>query len=549
MIGLSNRQNRRLHAASTLLAIGLLALALGGCSTIQSLMGGSSQSAPDIAAGVSDVNGLARVESAAGVIDFQVSSGATGERMTGARIRLAVFGATRMLFAEDPSGSHLPVAATLAGEATVRRLVMPPMTDSGYNITSAAGDLNLDDFTYLGDLDEAGIRDRLQRGPEGAVLIYLYNPERPLALTGATLEAYDTPFTGVTVLVAGGEPADATLAQLIVSLNHEAFDAWTNRVVDRYLSGRIGQLPDTDLRGDLAFRWSYPVYDLYPAEEELAMGEGESITLQVNWRSQNPDPPPPWSFFVTSEDERVTVEPEAFQLGPDSPPAEVTITVDREGLEAGEYSTEVFVQPYSDAFGMIEQGLARTVTYTVGQAEPTSTPGPEVGGLTISPESPREGQEMTVSASGFDPGELVMFELIGAERTIRDTLPTADEDGNFSYVVDLSTVPPGEYTLRVSGMMSDTVGEMVMTVGESIPDAVVVTNELNVRTGPGYDYPAVDVLVRGDEMTVVAVNWDDSWLEVQTPTGQQGWVVTDLVELNISLDNVPWNSQFPNPNQ
>lgn len=549
MIGLSNSLNSRLRAGATLLVIALIALVLSGCSAIGSLLGSNAEQSLDIAAGVSDVNGLARVESAAGVIDFQVSSGVTGERMTGTRIRVAVFGDTRMLYAEDPSGSHLPVASTLAGEATVRRLVMPPATDTGYNITIAAGNLNLDDFTYLGDFDEAGIRDRLQRGPEEAVLIYLYNPASPLALTGATLQAYETPFTGATVLVAGGEPADATLAQLIVTLNHEAFDSWTNRIVDRYLSGRIGLQPDTDLRGDLAFLWSYPVFDLYPADEELAMGEGDSITLQVNWRSQNPDPPPPWSFFVTAEDERVTVEPEAFQLGPDSPPAEVTISVDREGLETGEYSATIFVQPYSDAFGMIEQGLERTVTYTVGQAEPTSTPGPEVGGLTIEPESPREGQQLTVSATGFDPGELVMFELIGAERTIRDTLPTADEDGNFSYVVDLSSVPSGEYTLRVSGMMSGTVGEIALTVGESIPDALVVTSELNVRTGPGYDYPAIDVLVRGDELTVVAVNWDDSWLEVQTPTGQQGWVVTDLVELNISLENVPWNSQFPNPNQ
>lgn len=549
MMSLAVFSCRKSRFLTVLIVLIMLAVSLTACDALPFSLpfGGSAELA--IATGVSDANGVARVESAAGVNDFQVSSGLTGERLEGIRIRVAVFGDTRMLIAEDPTGRHFPVAVPLTGEATVRRLVLPGATATGYNLTSATGTLDLRDLTEIEEpLSEAAMRDRLNRGADEAVLLYMYNPTRPLALTGASLSVYETPFNNVYVLRAPGEPDDTQLAFVVVAMNDTAYAGWSNLPVDRYLAGRIGQSSaGTDLRGDLAFNWSYPVYDMFPADQPLEAGESEEVMLRVNWRSQNPDPPPPWSFFVSSEDANIAVEPEAFSLGPDSPPAEVTVTIDREGLAVGDYEATVFIQPYSDAFGMIEQSLEYVIAYTVGQAEPTATPGPSLDSLSVEPEEPRVGQQMTVTAGGFTPEEPVLFELIGQEHSVSDSLQLADEEGNFTYVVDLSLVPAGSYTLRVTGSESGVTGEQTLNIGESIPDAVVVSGELNLRTGPGYDYPAVDILVSGDELTVVAVNWDDTWLEVQTGTGNQGWVVTDLVELNISLENVPWNSNFPNP--
>src|SRR5690606_7679358 len=146
----------------------------------------------------------------------------------------------------------------------------------------------------------------------------------------------------------------------------------------------------------------------------------------------------------------------------------------------------------------------------------------------------RVGQEMTVTASGFEPGEPGLFAFIGAGHAIRATLQLADDQGNLTSLVELSPVPPRGDMRRVTGSQSGVSREQPVRVGEEIPDAIVRSEELNLRTGPGYDYPAIDVLVKGDELTVVAVNWDDTWLEVQTKTGRQGWVVADLVELNIS---------------
>ena len=57
----------------------------------------------------------------------------------------------------------------------------------------------------------------------------------------------------------------------------------------------------------------------------------------------------------------------------------------------------------------------------------------------------------------------------------------------------------------------------------------------------------LEVLVKGDTLQVISVNGNDTWLEVITATGKQGWVLTRLVTLNIDLSTVPWNQNYPAP--
>jgi hypothetical protein len=434
----------------------------------------------------------------------------------------------------------------LSGSSTVRRVNMPPKTGLGYNIGTADGALNIDDLTPLGILTEAELRTQLAGGADEAVLIYLYNAERPLALTGASLQVFETPFDNVYVLRAAGEPEDAVLSLLIVGMNESAYPDWEHRIVDRYLAGRIGLPADVDLRADLDFMWSYPVYEIYPPEPTVNVGTEEVATFRVSWRSQNPDPPPPWSFVITAETESVVVEPGTFAMGPDTPAQEITLTVNREGLPIGDHTVRVFIQPYSEAFGLIEQTTEREVVFTVTEVLPTPTPGPSTL-IDLSPTEPREGDLLVISAPGFTPDEPVMIEFIGPEHNIRDALPVADEAGTFTYEINLDTVPAGTYLLRLTGAVSSIVAEQEVIVGPGIADAVVNTNELNLRTGPDYTYPVLELLVRGDELTVVGTNADDTWIEVITTTGVQGWVVTDLVELRIDLSTVPWNPNVPPP--
>jgi uncharacterized protein YgiM (DUF1202 family) len=142
---------------------------------------------------------------------------------------------------------------------------------------------------------------------------------------------------------------------------------------------------------------------------------------------------------------------------------------------------------------------------------------------------------------------VVTLEFSGEERSINDLLPRADDSGNFRYEIDLGTVPAGSYTLRLAGETSGITAEQNVTVAEGVADAVVASDELNLRRGPTYEHSVLEVLVRGDELTVIGTNADDTWIEVQTATGQTGWVVTDLVNLNIDLATVPWNPNVVAP--
>lgn len=524
------------RAALTLLAL-LIALALNAC-------GGAGFDNPDIASAVTGEDGLARLETARGVMDFQVSSGLSGERLAGVRLRVADWKNSRLLYAEDPAGEHLPVAVPLAGDAAVRRLVMPPAA-GGHNIASIDGPLDLRDYVSLGTLTEAALRERLASGPDEQVLIYLYDPAAPLALTGAPLDAYRTPIGNVTVLSPGGDlPADPAL--IIVPLWHEQYQNWEHRQVDRYLATRIGQRPSVDFRADLAFLWSYPAFELFP--EELAFDAAGLAELTVVWRGAAPNPPPPWSIFVsTDREDQVMIEPEAAPLGPETPSQTFILTLSPQALAQGDYELQVFVQPFSEAFGLIDQARTLTTSFNVAEALPTQTPGPQVESLSYSPLEPRQGDLLHIEASGFDPREAVLLEFVGTEFNVRDALPTADAEGLFVYDLSLAGAAPGSYALVLTGTASGKSGEAFISVGVQVADAVVNRTELNLRTEPRPDAPVLEVLVNGDTLEIVAVNGDDSWLEVVTLTGVRGWVVTDLVQVNIDLSTVPWNSNWPAP--
>ncbi len=69
------------------------------------------------------------------------------------------------------------------------------------------------------------------------------------------------------------------------------------------------------------------------------------------------------------------------------------------------------------------------------------------------------------------------------------------------------------------------------------PDAVVNSETLNMRSGPGTAYQVVTTLKQGDELTVLGVNADRSWIQVRH-SGVTGWVAVDLCQVNRNLATV-----------
>jgi dipeptidyl aminopeptidase/acylaminoacyl peptidase len=60
--------------------------------------------------------------------------------------------------------------------------------------------------------------------------------------------------------------------------------------------------------------------------------------------------------------------------------------------------------------------------------------------------------------------------------------------------------------------------------GSDSPQLTVVSQALNVRDGPGVAYPAFDILVQGDEVSIIGYDPASDWWQVQLPDGSIGWV-------------------------
>jgi hypothetical protein len=79
------------------------------------------------------------------------------------------------------------------------------------------------------------------------------------------------------------------------------------------------------------------------------------------------------------------------------------------------------------------------------------------------------------------------------------------------------------------------------------PRAVVTSDNLNVRSGPGTGYPILTALRRGDEVAVTGRNAAGNWLQVLLAGGKQGWVWADYVDLNTSADKIALVQKIPPP--
>lgn len=70
------------------------------------------------------------------------------------------------------------------------------------------------------------------------------------------------------------------------------------------------------------------------------------------------------------------------------------------------------------------------------------------------------------------------------------------------------------------------------------PMAVAANQGLNVRGGPGTDYPIVGKLARGDRAEISGRNADGSWWQVVLADKTQGWVLASLVAVEGPVDQV-----------
>jgi dipeptidyl aminopeptidase/acylaminoacyl peptidase len=95
----------------------------------------------------------------------------------------------------------------------------------------------------------------------------------------------------------------------------------------------------------------------------------------------------------------------------------------------------------------------------------------------------------------------------------------------------------------VEGISTETSGPAPSdeVVGPPVPavDGEVNSYQLNVRANPGEGGRILEVIPRGTPLDILGRYYDNNWIQVQTPTGNVGWVAAWLVDININLATVP----------
>jgi hypothetical protein len=104
-----------------------------------------------------------------------------------------------------------------------------------------------------------------------------------------------------------------------------------------------------------------------------------------------------------------------------------------------------------------------------------------------------------------------------------------------SQATDTVTPTPGPSATRAA------------TVTASLVRAVVTTSALNVRTGPGTNYPKTGALRKGDQAVVTGRTETGDWLAVTLADGKKGWVAASLVKLDVPVSGIAVAQDIPKP--
>ena len=71
------------------------------------------------------------------------------------------------------------------------------------------------------------------------------------------------------------------------------------------------------------------------------------------------------------------------------------------------------------------------------------------------------------------------------------------------------------------------------------PYFIVNSDWVNVRTGPGPEYPIIDAIPRDDQYDIGARNPSGAWLEFCCVKEQRGWIYAPLLNVNVDVTVIP----------
>lgn len=130
----------------------------------------------------------------------------------------------------------------------------------------------------------------------------------------------------------------------------------------------------------------------------------------------------------------------------------------------------------------------------------------------------------------------VLFQEVSKSQLIRTPTPAptftptpAAEPAGFLPTVEIPTATPTEMPSPTPSPAPLPPTETPSPTPEPKPQ-VVAGSTVNVRSGPGTNYPVIDALPPNVPLPITGRNAEGTWWQIQGPAGQTGWVAGSVVE-------------------
>jgi uncharacterized protein YraI len=111
-----------------------------------------------------------------------------------------------------------------------------------------------------------------------------------------------------------------------------------------------------------------------------------------------------------------------------------------------------------------------------------------------------------------------------------------------------SATPAASITTPVSDFSStaEVSAEPISTAAPASAVTGTVLGEINVRYGPGVEFPRIGVAREGDVLSITAWHTQLPWVEIDYPASPNGsaWVALDLLEIQGDLQSLPANTRL-----
>lgn len=201
---------------------------------------------------------------------------------------------------------------------------------------------------------------------------------------------------------------------------------------------------------------------------------------------------------------------------------------------------------WRDVGSMLIRSLSLALLLSVGLAvqavAQSSSATPPMGEVTVARLNLRAAPNISAPISGRLPRGTTV-EIVAASDDGRwYEVKTSDGRTGWLYAVYMNTdtVPVQAPTDSASPALPSAAVEPAATWPAGVPAATIVPARMNMRGGPGTNYPVITSVAAGATFEIIGLNPGSTWYQVRVPGREEpAWLFADLTVLRGSLESIP----------